>query len=256
VARADVIRAETELAGERLELLRAQTAEQAAIALLINAMGMTPGTALDVVEAGDLGKAQHVLPDLQIATGTALAHRPECLRAEAAIGAAEAGVRGAKAGRKPQLSAYGEVGIGDAVFPPRRPVWRAGIEVSVPLFDGGDTRGKVNEARADLGSLRADAEEVRQRVALEVTGATLGVTEAQQAMVVAAEHVRLARHNMELATGRYGTGVGSSIEVKDARLALSEALSGEVRARFRSGTALAELSAAMGLSFWEGRTSP
>jgi len=255
VARADVIRAETEVAGVRLDLVRAQASERTAVAALVTAMGMAPGTPVDVAEPGDSRSPQESPPDLQAAIGMALSRRPECLRAEADIAAAEAAVRAAEAGRKPVLSASGEVGVGDDVFPPRRPTWRVGLTFSVPLSSGGDTRARVQEARAEVATLGADAEEVRQRVALEVTDAIIAVTEAREAVVAAAEQERLARHSMEVAMGRYATGVGNSIEVKDARLAFSEALSSQVRARSRSATAVAELSAAMGLSFWEDETN-
>ena len=81
---------------------------------------------------------------------------------------------------------------------------------------------------------------------LEVKSAVLALRAALEGTAVAAEEVRLARHSMELAEGRYKVGVGRLIEVTDARAALTTALTDEVGAAYDYQTSQVAVARAMG----------
>lgn len=243
VARADVIRSEVDVARQRLALVQAQTAVQVALAQLINVMGMEHGAPLQIVDIADLPPPPS---DLDPAVRRAHEGRPEALAARAEAEAAGASVRAARTGLSPQVNARAEVGFRDDSFFLGDSAWSLGVTATMPLSDGGDTRSRVAEAQAQRAALDAERDEVRRRIALEVTQAVLAVREALESVAVAQEHVRLARHNMELAQGRYGVGEGSFIEVTDARAALTEALTGEAKALYDAHVAHAALARATG----------
>ena len=243
VARADVIRSEVEVARQRLALLQAQTAVQTALARLINAMGMEPGAPVQIVDITQLPPPPS---DAGPAIRQAYDRRPEALAARAQTDAAAASLRAARTGLAPQVSARAEWGFRDDSFFIGDTAWMLGVAATMPLSDGGDTRSRVAEAQAQRAALSARQEEVRLRIALEVTEAVLALREALESVAVAREQVRLARHNMELAQGRYGVGEGSFIEVTDARAALTEALTGEAKALYDCHAAQAALQRATG----------
>ncbi len=244
VARADVIRAEVTAASRQLSVIEAQTGEGTALAGLVNAIGMAPGEPLEIADADD---AIAVPPDLSEAIVTALARRPE-LRLWGALGAsAEASVRAARTGRRPQVVGRGEWGVKDDEFPPTDRAWAFGVTASIALSDGGSTRGRVAEARAQLDEFLAEKEEVEQWVALEVTNGWLTVRAALESIAVAEEHVRLAQHNMDVSEGRYRVGEVRFVEVTDAQTALAEALTNQAQATYNYHVAQAALRRAMGL---------
>lgn len=249
VARADVIRGEVTAASRRLSVIEAQTAEETAVAALINAMGMEAGAPLEVAGVRDEIAAP---PDLPQAMATALDRRPELRQLGAVVASAEASVRAARTGRRPQVVGRGEWGVKDDTFPPTDRAWALGVTASVALFDGGDTRGRVAEAKAQLDASLAETHEVEQRIALEVTNGWLTVRAALESMAVAEEHVRLARHNMDVTEGRYRVGEVRLIEVTDAQTALAEALTNQTQATYNYEVAQATLRRAMGLLPDEG----
>lgn len=241
--RADVIRAEVEVARQRLSQIASQTAAETALARLINDMGLEPGTPLRLAQFSTT-----ISPplELDIVLQTAYSRRPELEQAQAEVAAGQAAVRAAQTGLTPQLSAGVDWGYldnstgGDTG-------WSLGLNLSLPLSDGGDTRSRVGEARSLVQALQARQETVRQRVALEVTTALSALRAALEGIAVAKEELRLARHSMELAEGRYRVGAGRFVEVTDARVALSTALTDDTNAIYDYQMSRASVARAMGL---------
>jgi outer membrane protein TolC len=240
----DLIRAEVDVARQRLSQIAAETATETGLAQLINVMGLEPGTALDVAEPAQAISAP---VDFAAALEAAYARRPELKQAGAELAAGQAAVRAAQTGLKPQVLAGANWGYLDNASTGGQIGWSLALSASVPLSDGGDTRSRVAEALSLLAALQARQESVRQGIALEVKSAVLALRAALEGIAVAKEEVRLARHNMGLAEGRYQAGVGRLIEVTDARTALSTALTDEVSAIYDYHTSQAAVARAMGL---------
>jgi outer membrane protein TolC len=241
--RADVIRAEVDVARQRLAQIAAQTAMETAMAELINVMGLEPGTALQL-EDTTAGISPPI--ELDVALQTAYSRRPELVQAQAEVAAGQAAVRAAQTGLKPQLSAGADWGYLDSSTGGDTG-WSLGLSLAVPLSDGGDTKSRVAEARSLVEGLQARQETVRQRVALEVTNALSALRASLEGIAVARDELRLARHNMELAEGRYRVGAGRFVEVTDARAALATALTDEVTAMYDYHRSRAAVARAMGL---------
>jgi len=164
----------------------------------------------------------------------ALARRPEVMAQAALVEAAEAQVRSAWARLAPQLSASASGTVQDVPLPTQETYgWRAVLELSWTLYDGGFRYGKRREADAALARARAAAEAQRLAVHQEVAD---GVRDLE----VARERLRLAEKQRGLAADAAGTarrsfdaGVVSSLDVIDAndRLYLAEVGLAEARAR-------------------------
>jgi outer membrane protein TolC len=128
---------------------------------------------------------------------------------------------------------------------PLQDTWNIGAAVNLSVFNGGLTTAQVGEARANLAVLEANAETLRQNVALEVRQALANVREGVGGDPRAEKGRRQARENLELAEGRYSTGVGSIIELTDAQASLASAEANLVQSLVNYRVAVATLERAI-----------
>ena len=239
----DVTKGEVDLGNARLNLVKAQNALSLAVAALNNAMGY-PGAPPFVV--ADDPSEPGPLTAFEEALEKAYKNRPDLKAAVAKRQSAEESVRLAKTGYFPSLTGSAGVGYGGQQFPVDRG-WTVGATLSVPIFSGLSTRYQVEEALANLQAARANEENLRQAIHLEVRQAWLNWTEAKERLSTAMLTVRQAEENRDLATGRYEAGVGSAIEVTDAIVAFNNAKMDYLGALYDLKTAQATMEKAMGL---------
>jgi outer membrane protein TolC len=118
--------------------------------------------------------------------------------------------------------------------------------MNIPLFTGFLTKYQVEEAKANLEVLAANEALLRQTIYQDVRQAWLNMREAADRIVVAELSVRQATENLELANGRYASGVGSPIEVTDALVAASNAKTAQISALYDYKLAQSSLEKAAG----------
>jgi TolC family type I secretion outer membrane protein len=254
--RFDVTRAEVDVNNARLGLINAKNEKRIRTIGLYHAMGVDPAGDLDVE---DVLADPSALPSLKQAEAEALKDRPEMQKAESDIEAAKAAVKAERSNYLPTLSAAGEYNwangttemgtLPGANFPLRGEVgnsWNAGVTLSAPLYEGGLTRGRVGEALANQRSLEAQRDLLRQALLLEVHQAYADLEGASARIIVMESSLKTARESLELAEGRYGAGVGPSIEVTDAQVAAVKAETDYVQALYDYQLAVARLFKAMG----------
>jgi outer membrane protein TolC len=124
--------------------------------------------------------------------------------------------------------------------------WNVGVAVTFPFFSGFSTKYAVEEARAGLDIAKANEETLRQKVFQEVKSAWLNRHEAFERIEAGKITVRQAEESLELAQGRYATGVGNSIEITDAMIKLNNAKMTYIAALSDFNIAEASLEKAMG----------
>jgi TolC family type I secretion outer membrane protein len=259
--RFDVTRAEVDVNNARLGLINANNEVRIRTIALNNAMGMDPGRPTEI--EGTFPPVPEV-PQLAKAQEESLQKRPELLKAEADIRAAEARVRAEEAGYFPTLSVNGAynwaTGTQDlGQLPTTIPgvsgrelvgdvgnSWNAGFVLSMPLFQGGLTKGRVSEARANMIALEAQRKAVIQSVLLEVNQSYADMESAKVRIQVMESSFQKARESLALAEGRYQAGIGPSIEVTDAQLAAVQAEIDHIQAQYDHQLSVARLFKAMG----------
>ncbi|OGW41157.1 MAG: hypothetical protein A2010_18080 [Nitrospirae bacterium GWD2_57_9] len=252
--RFEVTRAEVDMNSARLGLINARNNVRIQTIVLNNAMGMPPGQAIEIEARIPEVPA---VPGLEEAQAEALKNRPEMLRAEADIEAARARMRAEQANYLPTLSAGGaynwangtqEMGelngilLGGDV----ENSWNAGVTLTLPLFQGGLTRGRVAEAKANLLAVEVQRDTVRQTVLLEVNQSYADLESAKTRISVMESSLQKARESLDLAQGRYQAGVGPSLEVTDAQVAAVQAETDHVQAQYDYQLSVARLLKAMG----------
>ena len=156
---------------------------------------------------------------------TALANRPDLERLRLERDAATQFARAQKALSYPTISAFGSGGfipVHDAThFEDQYAA--AGVNLSLPLFDGG-----LNSAKRSEAELRADAakEKIRDAenvVIHDVRSAALNVDYAAQRIELTRQLFDNATHAYELAEARYKLGSTSVVEFTQAQLTKTEA---------------------------------
>ncbi len=252
--RFDVTRAEVDVNNAKLGLINAENSVRLGTIGLYNAMGLDP---VRDAEIEDVLSQPTAVPSLDEAQAEALKNRPEMLKAEQDIRSAQARVRTEESGYLPTLSANGaynwahgtsEMGSFNGI-PLKGEVlnsWNAGIMLSMPLFEGGLTKGRVSEARANQHALEAQRDTLRQSILLDVNQAYADLESASARIAVMDSSLKNARESLDLAEGRYEAGVGLSLEVTDAQVAAAKSETDYVQALYDYQLAAARLAKAMG----------
>ncbi len=259
--RFDVTRAEVDVNNARLNLINAKNNVRVRTIALNNAMGVEPARTTQIVDELPPVSSQ---PTLEQASADALRNRPEFNKAEADIEAAKARLKTEESNYLPTVSAGGsynwsqgktttEFGnqslpgfSGQSLESDIQNSWNAGITLTIPLFQGGLTRGRVSEAHANLIALTAQRDALRQSILLEVTQSYADLESATARIGVMESSLKSARESLELAQGRYEAGVGLSLEVTDAQVAAEKAETDHIQALYDYQLSVARLLKAMG----------
>jgi outer membrane protein TolC len=221
-------------------------------------MGIDPGRSTEIVEA-PRGPGTAVAGAGQI---DALTNRPDMRKTETDIEAAKSRVRAEKSYYLPTLSANAaynwatgssEAGpfLGTMFKGDVQNSWNAGIMLSLPLFQGGLTKGRVSEARANLLALEAQRDMMKQSILLEVNQAFADLESASARVDVMEKTLQKARENLDIAQGRYKAGVGPYIEITDAQLSSVNSETDHIKALYDYHLAIAQLLKAMGQKSYE-----
>ena len=245
VPRADVIRAESVLAAAEFDLVNARGQAETSRTALRTAMGLEGGGPLNVVVPAEP-------PPQEVSEADALQRalqRPEVLRSEADVRAAEAGLAIAmmQGGITATLDGrYVLVGTGGSGTSGPG-TWSVGIGVSIPISDGGRHAAQVEQARANLDAGRARLESVRFQVRQDALLARVQAAAAIAKVEAARRSALAAREAFNVAQGRYAAGVGTIVEVATAQTDLAAAEVALVQAAADRWTTTAALRRALAL---------
>jgi outer membrane protein len=239
--RFDVTRAQVDLASARIARIQAESGLAAARAGLAAAIGEDVGQAA-LVRPADL-------PDEPVATEAAvtaaLAQRAELSALRQRVSSQREAVAAAASAFYPVVSATGQLQWKGTDFPISRS-WQVGVTVSLPFLSGGADAARVREQAAALAQARSALDSATLQVKAEAEQATLAVGDARARRQASETLLAQARENLEMAEGRYASGVGNIIELADAQAALTAARGQHVRASYDLATARARLAKATG----------
>jgi outer membrane protein len=241
----DVTRAQTRLAQEQVRLAQAQTASEQARLNLQRVVGLSLGSPLTLTD--QLRFANGPLPALEAAVLQASENRREILIAEQQLRTSDLERKAVRSEFFPSLEFVGDYGISgitptDTALPTRR----VAVQLDVPIFNGGLTRGRLtvatsrqHQAQLELGSVRGQVEE-DVRLAFSALKTTVEQVRA------ADEGVILALRELEMARDRFSAGVADNLEVINAQTSLADARDAQVMALAQYNAARLNLAAALG----------
>lgn len=216
VPRADVLRADTELANEHVQSLSANNAVALAQTTLDNVLGVPLGDTHEPTDTLDAG-----VPDVALATlmASANTNRGDVAAARAAIDAATYAVKEARSQRSPHVDVVVADGnVQPAVAPGYRNQFSVGLNAVWTLFDNGSVAGNVAAAQSGIEQAKLTLAQLQSDVELQVRTSYLNLNEAKARVAASRSYVALAAENVRLAGVRYRGGVGTLLELQDAEL--------------------------------------
>ena len=129
---------------------------------------------------------------------------------------------------------------------PLKASWQVQLSLVVPIFDGFRTTNRIDENLHTYSVIKAQEEQQRQQVALDVEQSYLRLVELQERIKANEAAAKAAKENLDLAQGRYEVGVGSIIEISDAQVRYTDAQTTYVRALYDYKIADASFTRAIG----------
>ena len=122
----------------------------------------------------------------------------------------------------------------------------AGVNVSIPVLNGGLFRARYSEAQPHATAASKDAEALSVQIARDVRVAWLAANDAFQRIGVTDRLVAEASEALRLAQARYDNALGSIVELNQAQLNQTSAQITAASAKYEYLSRRAELDYEMG----------
>jgi outer membrane protein TolC len=190
------------------------------------------------------------------AIAEALAHRAEMLSLELNVEGREKLLAIEKAGMFPILGLYGQIQfqgqsskddpLGSFEKGNRATSTSAGVALSIPIFDGFRTRGRVAQARAGLRHSEYQLQQARKGIRLEVSKAVRDMASLRKEYESQVATVGLAEEAYRIAQTRFRSGLSTQLELTDAETALDFARTNFAQTLYKHNVAVANLERALG----------
>ncbi|HNS09649.1 MAG TPA: TolC family protein [Candidatus Ozemobacteraceae bacterium] len=238
----DITRAQVDVANARVELISARSNLKVALAGLARAVGLSE--TIDIARYEDFRQPNGLIADKDELLNEAMS-RPDLKAAGFQVKAADLRLKEARLGRSPSVSASADYQWSGTVSPLDRQ-WGMGVSMSWPVFDGAITRAQIDSARSNLENNAAALENSKLAVNAELENSITGLTDALERLQATTVLVQQASESLHLAEGRYDAGLGSPLEITDARVEFARARGNHVVAMFDSLIAQAELDRVLG----------
>lgn len=239
IAKGDVLMTDARLSEARYQLV---TAEQRAEVALHNFNILRGAAAADSVRLADSIRDSLPLPQ-RVPFGEALSLRPDYAAAAFRAVQAEAGVRVARAPFNPQVS----VGLGGS-WKPYTPNRTGAIVVdgsvfvnlSVPIFHGGERRRAMGAARARQLESEWNAAQIRDDIEREEMNGWTAIVQSRAQVDASERSLRIAAENLEISTYSYREGLVTILDVLQAQLSWIQLYTNDLTARYNYALAISD----------------
>lgn len=251
----EVLRVELELSNVEIMRIDARNAAEVALTALNSLIGWPLETDVDLTtsaesQASQLSAAED--PGKQSPIEAALSNRPELKSAEFRIKASEFTLKAARAGYYPQVFLSGNYYYlrPNSRFMPAKDkfnaTWDLGISVSFDIWNWGQTKSQMEQAKAQLAQARDALKLLEDQAVLDVTQSHLSLARAREKVRVCGLAVGQAEENLRVTREKFKQGVALNTDVLDADVALLQAQMNRTQAAIDLVLAQAKLEKALG----------
>ena len=240
----EITRARVQLANDRQQLLVAQNSRHSAHLQLLRAINMRLDTELQLTD-----KLQYIPVDtltLEAAKAQAMKERPDLRAQQDRETNARLTASATRLERLPSLAAFGDYGDIGTSLTTSVPTRTIGIELRVPLFDGGRRDARREESASQYRAETVRTSDLKEQIELDVRLALDSLQSADDQVKVAQDGLDLANSELTQARRRYQAGVAVSVEVTDAQTRLERARDNITSALYNYNLARLDLAQAMG----------
>ena len=240
----DVSFAEVNVSQAELDLFRAENDATANHARLSAAIGYERDQAFSVA---DEPLPPDLNPNVDSLIADALQDRPDLAALELARDALDRFAEAEKKLRNPTISAAAVAGVAPVRDPRIQEMYSgAGINVNIPVLNGGLFKARREEAESRAAAARKDVQDLAVQIARDVRIAWLDATDAFRRLDVTARMVAEANEALRLAQARYDNALGSIVELNQAQLNQTSAKIASASAKYEYLSRRAALDFAMG----------
>lgn len=220
VSQYDVLRAQAELATQQKRLTDARNGREIALSVLYNLLNLPQGqTTTLTTPLRELAFSWSYEESVRAAIESS--HELQALRMKSQ--AQRALALSAEAEAKPQVLFAVNLETLTRDLSAIEPHASLTIGMKWNLFDAGYARAVAQEQRESAERTDIDRQRLENALALRVKQAMLDMEAAQQGLAAAQRAVDTAQESLRLARRRFETGMGTSVEILDAILAVSQA---------------------------------
>ena len=249
----DALRSEVAVANGTPDVVRAEAGAKQARALL----NYYVGRALDFPTrpAGDFQEKAWEQDNRADLENEAVRRRPEIQRLRIAERSAGAQLELARAQSRMHLDFSGSYGI--AARLPENLVnskftrWTAGVNLTLPVFDGFKRSGQVWQATANQRAAKLEREKFEQQIRLSIQQGYDEWKAATETIAAAKANVGQAEKVLAMTQNNYRYGAATTLDILDAQTALSMARTNLLRGLHDQSLAHANLRWALGRTPWE-----
>ena len=222
----DIKRDEAAQANSEQQLLEAQTrAGLARLRLFTLLQRPDRGEELEPVEQLPLPPQ----PDLP----KALARRYDLQASRWGAEAARARVQLAEAQNNPNLGLQSDYNLRTQTSFVPASQWSVGLNFQIPLYDGGISDARANQAREVVEQLLALSDQAERNAQLELNSLTLELRNRYQRLDVTFRNQESAQEAARIARLRYQNGLSTNVELLDSEAALTSAQRDRVAAHYQ-----------------------
>lgn len=225
----DLLRARVAVANLQPAVISARSNSELAMNSLKNALGIDRATPVRLDAQFDSSK--FVLPpiDAEMAKQEILKNRPEILTSDYTTSIRKKMISLSTAGYKPTLTVQSSLqyqrqyDTGDIFGQSWVRSVASAVVLQVPIFDSWRTPSQVKQARIQYQQTKLQDQAIRKGMLLDFEQSLGNYLEARNRLSAQGDAVQLARRGLDIASVRFESGVGTQLEVSDARLSLSQA---------------------------------
>ena len=244
VAGIDVLRQQVQLQSARARLITAENTYEKRKLSLARAIGLPAGQTFTLASR----TAFHAAPPLTLdqAIAEAGAAREDVKAAQARVDAARYTRQAEAAARWPSLHLDADFGTIGREMSALDKTFSIAALVRVPVFEGGETRARVQRAQAELRIREAELADLTGGVRYDVSAALLDVRAADAGVEVADSARTLSRQELDQAQDRFKAGVASTLELVQAQESVATATEQYIDSLYAHAVAKGTLTRALG----------
>lgn len=238
----DITKAQVNVANARVDLISARSSLKQALVNMGNAIGVDHPIHVTSYDMEELPQIDESVKEDYVKIAL---ERPEVKSSEAKLRAAKHRISEARTALKPSISTSAGYSWSQTHTPQDRG-WNVGLGVSWSLYDGRSTRASIDSAKSSYEKTKASLDNLKLNIDAEVESCINDIIDSAQRVKANEVLVKQSSESLELAEGRYDAGLGSPLEITDARVDYEKAKGNLINAYFECLIAQTKLDNTLG----------
>lgn len=245
VLRSDLLGMQVREKETSLRLITAENNKNISEAVLLHFLGLENTNIIIADNDWDLKDLPEKYEDAVI---EAYAHRAELQMSDSMIQQSHEAVKMAASFKKPELLAFGKVAYNDDSFTLSRDKdsYMFGVKINYNLWDNNITKLEKAAAKEKVIEAQNYSDKIKTEIQLDVKKAFENLKSAHESLKVSSSQVEFSSENLQIMKNQYEGGTVTISAFLDAEQAYSNALLGNIAAKYKLLISKAELGRALG----------